>query len=50
MAGIYKLKLKNGKTYHFTIQRNVLVKNLFNIDSKDIIERIERIERIEFSK
>lgn len=48
MAGIYKLNLRNGETYLFTIERHIRAKNLFNIDSnkyakeltKDLKERI----------
>jgi hypothetical protein len=48
MAGIYKLNLKNGKSYLFTIDKQIQAKNLFNIDSnkyaqeltKDIQKRI----------
>jgi hypothetical protein len=48
MAGIYKLNLRSGKNYLFTIDKHIQAKNLFNIDSnkyakelsKDILERI----------
>ena len=47
-AGIYRINLKNGESFLFIVDKDIQIKNLFNIDpdkyaqelTKDIIDRI----------